>query len=1067
MGTRITDLGITKTDGLTSYTPGATTTYTIVVTNAGPSDAIGATVSDAFPAAVTSASWTCAPSAGASCAASGTGGINDTVKLPAQGSATYTVTAAISPSATGTLVNTAVVAKAPGASDPVAGNNTATDTDTRGALIADLSITKTDGVTTYTPGTTTTYTIVVTNAGPSNAVGATVSDLVPAAVTSASWSCAPSAGASCTASGTGNINQTVTVPAGGSLSYTVVASIASSAASDLVNNATVAVPSGTSDPVPDNNAASDSDTRHGVADLSLTLSVDRNAPRVGEPVIFVLTIANSGPSDATGIQVSDPLPSGYVWVSDDAAASGTTYDRATGSWSAGPLVAGANKTLHLTARVLANGTWTNAAQVSLASESDPDSTPGNGTANGEDDEASVTPTPMAAIDLSLAKTVDIPSPPIGSNVVFTLTVTSAAGLSDATGVVVTDALPAGFSYVSDDASSSATSYDAATGAWTVGGVPAGTSVALHLTARVRPTGPWTNAAQVASAAEPDVDSTPGNGTGRGEDDEATVTATPPGNDGTIDVTASMLPGQPVTVTVSDADLDLDGSVAETLTLAIVDEATGERETLTLVETGPATGVFVATAPTIFGTAAGANNDGVLVVQAGHRLTATYFDERTAAGGSATRTDTGIVAGGADGRVELPATVPAGDALAVTVTDADLNVNSSVAESVTVIVQNGATGEAESVVLTETGPATGIFTGTVGTILGSAAGASGDGVLVVRPGDSLTATYQDALTAAGGAATRTASSLVVADVIRLDKRALKDEVLVGEIVGFVVTATNTASSPIPGVILEDALPPGFKLVEDSARLTRAGLDVVLGTPDDQTTVLAAAGFRPVLFGPIDFAAGESVQVTYLLRSGAGAVRGAHANRITPSAGGVPVGNTAAANVTLVADPVFDDSRILGKVFQDVNRNGVQDPDEPGVAGAIVALDEGTYSVTDAYGRYHLPSVSPGQRMVKIDLGSLPAGSQTVGDDSRIVWLTPGLTARVDFPVITLVREESIGRVGEPGLRIEGAAEHDPIAIQGKAEQMSVLVNDRLWIWPRPTCASKPRRSTTSWCSRGAS
>jgi len=45
---------------------------------------------------------------------------------------------------------------------------------------ADLSITKTDGVTTVTPGGTATYTITASNAGPSNATGATVADTFPA-----------------------------------------------------------------------------------------------------------------------------------------------------------------------------------------------------------------------------------------------------------------------------------------------------------------------------------------------------------------------------------------------------------------------------------------------------------------------------------------------------------------------------------------------------------------------------------------------------------------------------------------------------------------------------------------------------------------------------------------------------------------------------------------------------------------------------------------------------------------------------------------------------------------------
>ena len=71
--------------------------------------------------------------------------------------------------------------------DPTPGNNCATDSDTLGAS-ADLSITKTDGVTTATAGGSVTYTIVASNAGPSNATGATVADTFPASLT-CTWTC--------------------------------------------------------------------------------------------------------------------------------------------------------------------------------------------------------------------------------------------------------------------------------------------------------------------------------------------------------------------------------------------------------------------------------------------------------------------------------------------------------------------------------------------------------------------------------------------------------------------------------------------------------------------------------------------------------------------------------------------------------------------------------------------------------------------------------------------------------------------------------------------------------------
>ena len=66
-----------------------------------------------------------------------------------------------------------------------------------------------------------TYTITASNAGPSNATGATVADTFPASLT-ATWTCVGAGGGTCTASGSGNINDTVNLPAGGSVTYTAI-----------------------------------------------------------------------------------------------------------------------------------------------------------------------------------------------------------------------------------------------------------------------------------------------------------------------------------------------------------------------------------------------------------------------------------------------------------------------------------------------------------------------------------------------------------------------------------------------------------------------------------------------------------------------------------------------------------------------------------------------------------------------------------------------------------------------------------------------------------------------------
>ena len=265
------DLSITKTDGVTLVVPGGSTTYTIVAANNGASNATGALVTDTFPAALT-CSTTCVAAGGASCTAGPFAtNISDTVNLPAGGTVTYTSVCSISGAASGTIVNTATVAAPGGVSDPNSANNSATDSDTVSTTpTADVSITKTDGATTATPGTQVTYTIVASNAGPSPAPTVTVADTFVASLTGCSTTCVASGGASCTAGPIlGNLSTNANLPVGGSATYTATCNLSSAATGSLVNTATATVGGGVTDPVPGNNSATDTDTI-----LSLTIFID-------------------------------------------------------------------------------------------------------------------------------------------------------------------------------------------------------------------------------------------------------------------------------------------------------------------------------------------------------------------------------------------------------------------------------------------------------------------------------------------------------------------------------------------------------------------------------------------------------------------------------------------------------------------------------------------------------------------------------------------------------------------------------------------------------------------------
>ncbi|MCK6692979.1 MAG: HYR domain-containing protein, partial [Thermoanaerobaculia bacterium] len=110
-------------------------------------------------------------------------------------------------------------------------------------------------------------------------------------------------------------------------------------------------------------------------DVSLEKTVDNTAPIVGYPVVFTLTVNNAGPNPAENVAVTDLLPGGFTYVSDN---GGGAYNNATGLWTIGTLNAGSTVSLQITATVNASGNYVNLAEVTNADGQDADSNPNNG-----------------------------------------------------------------------------------------------------------------------------------------------------------------------------------------------------------------------------------------------------------------------------------------------------------------------------------------------------------------------------------------------------------------------------------------------------------------------------------------------------------------------------------------------------------------------------------------------------------------------------------------------------------------------------------------------------------------
>jgi len=118
-----------------------------------------------------------------------------------------------------------------------------------GALpLADVGVTLDDGVAAVFPGDAITYTMVVTNHGTDAVPGEQVFSKLSPQLDGIAWTCVASAGAVCAASGTGDIQELVDLPAAGSVTYTIAATVAATASGEITSTAIVVAPAGYLDP---------------------------------------------------------------------------------------------------------------------------------------------------------------------------------------------------------------------------------------------------------------------------------------------------------------------------------------------------------------------------------------------------------------------------------------------------------------------------------------------------------------------------------------------------------------------------------------------------------------------------------------------------------------------------------------------------------------------------------------------------------------------------------------------------------------------------------------------------
>lgn len=483
------DLSITKIDLVDPAVAGTQLSYQLQVSNAGPETADGVVVTDQLPGSVVFISGDLQ---GDSAAVTdlGNGQIQiDVGSLPSGQSATINLVVEIAADFSGTLTNNASVVSSP--DGDVDSSNNATSEDTLVNRVVDVGVVKTV-VGTPVAGEAFTYSIVVSNTGPSQAADVLVDDVLDSSLSFVAGSFDPNA-SGVTLSQNGQALQFdvgVLLP-GQSETLTFDVLVDTAGQGNLDNTATIS----TTDT--DSNSANDSSTASVIVqrevDLVLTKSIDLSTVVPGQDQVtytFTVSHASGSVSDASNVVVTDVIPNGLIGTAIEAPTADST-DFSNGVVTVGftSLPLGESRTFTIVADVdgTALGSITNSGSVS-SSIAD---------MNPEDNTDAVTTTAQPNFDLVVVKTVDVAEPSPTETVIYTITVQN-QGPSAAQGVVLTDAIPAGLNLVSAAFNGLAGTSDGTTVAFPSTTIDGGSTLTatLEFTVDANSSGILTNLAQV-------------------------------------------------------------------------------------------------------------------------------------------------------------------------------------------------------------------------------------------------------------------------------------------------------------------------------------------------------------------------------------------------------------------------------------------------------------------------------------------------------------------------------------------------------------------------------------------
>lgn len=233
------------------------------------------------------------------------------------------------------------------------------------------------------------------------------------------------------------------------------------------------------------------------------------------------------------------------------------------------------------------------------------------------------------------------------------------------------------------------------------------------------------------------------------------------------------------------------------------------------------------------------------------------------------------------------------------------------------------------------------------------------------------------------------------VLFVKKSASVNSAEIGDFADYTITVANRSNNNADNVSMTDTLPRGFIYTVGSMRVN----GIKVADP--------AGGKGPYLkLGVGSLKPNTEIKVQYRVQIGPNALNGDGINRVQAKDEGGQTSNEASAKIDVRPGALIQDGFIIGKVFVDCNKNGVQDNGEQGVPGVRLYLEDGSFIVTDREGKYDFYGISAKTHVLKLDRTTLPAQSKLrlisnrqAGDaGSRFVDLRRGELHRADFAIV---------------------------------------------------------------------